>query len=73
MAARAARGSRATLGTIDTETPVDSRQLFPRKQRDVEPAASVGGQIAYLASNTALALGVLAVLAPDSEPIPEDV
>lgn len=37
-----ARGSSALLGAIDTEIQVDSRQIFSRKQRDVEPAPPLG-------------------------------
>lgn len=37
-----ARGSSALLGAIDTELEVDSRQVFSRKQRDVELCDPIG-------------------------------
>lgn len=37
-----ARGSSALLGAIDTELEVDSRQVFSRKQRDIELADPIG-------------------------------
>ncbi len=40
--ASGARGSSALLGAIDTEIEIDARQIFTRKQRDVEPAHPLG-------------------------------
>lgn len=97
-----ARGSSALLGAIDTEIEIDARQIFTRKQRDVEPAEPMGFKLtsvqvgmdsdgdelmscyvepavplvertAGLSETVRFGLDALGDLAPDNEPIHNDL